>query len=151
MQRAFTVIFVAAIVIWAMQTFSITLNVVEDSSESILALVANLIAPVFAPLGLDDWRICTALIAGFSSKETVIMVLGVLYSGPAALVMTFTPLAGVCLLVFCLLYTPCVATIASVNRELGWKWALGMVCGQCLVAWAVAFVVRLVGLALGFA
>ena len=150
LQRAFTVILVAAIVIWAMQTFSVTLNVVEDSSESILALVASWIAPAFAPLGLDDWRICTALIAGFSSKETVIMVLGVLYSGAADLALSFTPLAGVCLLVFCLLYTPCVAAIASINRELGWKWALGVVFGQCLVAWVVAFAVRCVGLIMGF-
>ena len=151
LHRAFTIILLAVLVIWALQTFSFGLNVVQDSADSMLAQIAGLIAPVLAPLGLGDWRIGTALVSGFIAKESVVATMIVLYGGAQTLAAAFTPLAGACLLVFCLLYTPCVAAIASINRELGWKWALGIVCGQCCVAWLVAFVVRCVGLVCGLA
>ena len=151
LHRAFTVILLAVLIIWFLQTFGFGLNVVEDSADSMLAQIAGLISPVLAPLGLGDWRIGTALVSGFIAKESVVATMTVLYGGVAALSVAFTPLAGACLLVFCLLYTPCVAAIASINRELGWKWALGIACGQCVVAWIVAFVVRCVGVLLGIA
>ena len=129
LQRAFTVIFIATIVIWFLQNFDMGLNMVSDSQNSILALVAGVLAPIFLPVGFGDWRIVTALISGFMAKESVVSSLTVLFGSSAAL------------LVFCLLYTPCVAAIASVKRELGGKWAAAMVFGQCLIAWVVAFVV----------
>ena len=148
LERAFTIIFIATIVIWFLQTFDFGLNVVADSQDSILAVVAGWIAPVFAPLGFGDWRISTALVTGFMAKESVVSTLSVLFGSTATLVAAITPLAALGLLVFCLLYTPCVAAIASVKRELGGRWALGMVFGQLGVAWVAAFVVRGVGLAL---
>ena len=148
LERAFTIIFIATIVIWFLQTFDFGLNVVADSQDSILAVVAGWIAPVFAPLGSGDWRISTALVTGFMAKESVVSTLSVLFGSTATLVAAITPLAALGLLVFCLLYTPCVAAIASVKRELGGRWALGMVFGQLGVAWVAAFVVRGVGLAL---
>ena len=127
LQRAFTVIFIATIVIWFLQTFDTRLNIVTDSQDSILAMVAGWIAPIFAPLGFGDWRISTALITGFMAKESVVSTLSVLFGSTAALTSMLTPLSAMSLLVFCLLYTPCVAAIASVRRELGGRWAAGVV------------------------
>ena len=146
LQRAFTVIFMAALVIWFLQTFDLHLSMVSNSQDSILAHAAGLIAPVFAPLGFGDWRICTSLIAGFMAKESVVSTLSVLFGSTGALVQVLSPLGAASLLVFCLLYTPCVAAISAVKRELGGKWALGIVLFQCAVAWAAAFVVRLIGM-----
>ena len=145
LQRAFTVIFMATLVIWFLQTFDGHLNIVSDSQESILATVASVIAPVFAPMGFGDWRISTALITGFMAKESVVSTLSVLFGRTAALLGCITPVSAASLLVFCLLYTPCVAAIASIKRELGSKWAVGVVIGQCVIAWVAAFVVYLVG------
>ena len=149
LQRAFTIIFVATIVIWFLQTFDIHMNVVADSKDSLLAAVSGVIAPVFAPLGFGDWRISTALITGFMAKESVVSTLSVLFGSTGALVSTISPLTALSLLVFCLLYTPCVAAVASVKRELGGRWALGVVVGQCVVAWIAAFIVAMIGMALG--
>ena len=145
LQRAFTVIFLATIVVWFLQTFDLHLNVVADPQTSMLAGAAGLIAPLFAPLGFGDWRISTALIAGFLAKESVVSTLSVLFGGTQALLATLTPLAAASLLVFCQLYTPCIAAIASVRRELGGRWAAAVVVGQCVIAWLVAFVVHLIG------
>ncbi len=138
LQRAFTVIFVATIIIWFLQTFDLRFNIVSDSKDSILAVVAGWIAPIFAPLGFGDWRISTALITGFMAKESVVSTLTVLFGSSTALATLLTPLSAASLLVFCLLYTPCVAAIASVKRELGGKWAAGVVIGQCVIAWLMA-------------
>ena len=145
LQRAFTVIFMATLVIWFLQTFDSHLNIVSDSQESILATVASVVAPVFAPMGFGDWRISTALITGFMAKESVVSTLSVLFGQTAALLGCITPVSAASLLVFCLLYTPCVAAIASIKRELGSRWAVGVVIGQCVIAWVAAFVVYLVG------
>lgn len=150
LQRAFTVIFIATIVIWFLQNFNLHLNCVTDSQDSILAAVAGFIAPVFAPLGFGDWRISTALITGFIAKESVVSTLSILFGTTESLFGVITPLAAVSLLIFCLLYTPCVAAIASIKRELGWKWAVGIVFFQCAVAWLCAFIVRIVGMLFGF-
>ena len=150
LQRAFTVIFVATIVIWFLQTFDLHLNIVTDSKDSILAVLAGFIAPVFGPLGFGDWRFSTALVTGFMAKESVVSTLSILFGSTAALVEVLSPLAAVCLLTFCLLYTPCVAAIASVKRELGGKWAAGVVIGQCVIAWIAAFLVKIVGVLIGF-
>ena len=146
--RAFTVIFVATIVIWFLQTFDIRFNVVTDSQSSLLASVAGLIAPVFAPLGFGNWQISTALITGFMAKESVVSTLTVLLGG-MELTRFLTPLSAVSLLTFTLLYTPCVAAISSVKRELGSKWAAAMVVGQCVIAWIAALLVHTVGLLCG--
>ena len=139
LQRAFTVIFLASIVIWFLQTFDTRLNVVTDNSGSLLALVGRLLAPLFAPLGFGDWRCVTALISGFIAKESVVSTLQVLLGG-AALTSLFTARSAVSFLVFTLLYTPCVAAIATIRRELGSRWAtLGVVVMQCTVAWVVSF------------
>ncbi len=151
LQRAFSVIFIATIVIWFLQTFDFHLNIVADSQDSMLAAVAGIIAPVLKPLGFGDWRMSTALITGFMAKESVVSTLNVLLGTTEMLFTVITPLAAASLLVFCLLYTPCVAAIASVKREMGWKWAVGVVLGQCMIAWIAAFVVRLIGLAFGLA
>ena len=148
LQRAFTVIFMATLVIWFLQTFDGHLNIVSDSQESILATVASVIAPVFAPMGFGDWRISTALITGFMAKESVVSTLSVLFGQTSVLLGCITPVSAASLLVFCLLYTPCVAAIASIKRELGGKWAAGVVIGQCVIAWVAAFVVYLVGSAI---
>ena len=150
LQRAFTVIFVATIVIWFLQTFDLHLNLVTDSRNSILAVISGYIAPLFAPLGFGDWRISTALITGFMAKESVVSTLSVLLGKTASLAEILNPLGAASLLVFCLLYTPCVAAIASIKRELGTRWAAGVVVGQCVIAWIVAFVVRMIGIAIGF-
>lgn len=149
LQRAFTVIFIATIVIWFLQTFDLHLNMVTDSQDSILAVAAGLIAPVFAPLGFGDWRISTSLIAGFMAKESVVSTLSVLFGTTENLLTCLTPLAAASLLVFCLLYTPCVAAVSSIKRELGGKWAVAIVVEQCVLAWVMAFVVRLVGMVFG--
>ncbi len=146
LQRAFTIIFMATIVIWFLQTFDIRLNVVTDSRDSILAVISGFLAPIFAPLGFGDWRISTALITGFLAKESVVATLSVLFGSTAVLTQTFSPVVAASLLVFCLLYTPCVAAVASVKRELGTKWAVGVVIGQCVIAWIVAMLVRIVGI-----
>ncbi len=147
--RAFTVIFVASVVVWFLQSFSPSLGYVEDPAESLLAVVSGWIAPLFAPLGFDDWRIATSLIAGFMAKETVVSTCIVLFGSSAELSAVLTPVAAYGLLVFCLLYTPCVAAIAAVRRELGLGWAVGIVTFQCAVAWLAALAVRVVGMLLG--
>lgn len=148
LQKAFTVIFIATIVVWFLQSFDLKLNLVEDSANSMLAMVSGLLVPLFRPLGLGDWRICTSLISGFMAKESVVATLEVLFGSSIATVLT--PLAAASLLVFSLLYTPCVAAIASVRRELGGKWAIAVVLWQCLVAWVAAFLVHSIGLLMGF-
>ena len=149
LQRAFTVIFVATMVIWFFQTFDLRLNVVTDSKDSILAAAASWIAPIFKPLGFGDWKISTALITGFMAKESVVSTLSVLFGSTEGLLAVMTPLAAASLLVFCLLYTPCVAAVSAVKRELGGKWAILVVVGQCVIAWIAAFVVHLAGSLLG--
>jgi ferrous iron transport protein B len=148
--RAFTIIFIATIVIWFLQSFDIHMNLVDDSKNSILAAIGGVIAPLFKPLGFDDWRVSTALITGFMAKESVVSTLTVLMGGTTdAISAIFSPLTAVVFLVFTLLYTPCVAAITSVKRELGGKWAVAVVILQCLIAWLVAFVVHTIGLLLG--
>ena len=147
LERAFSVIFIATIVIWFLQTFDFRLDMVADSSESMLASIAGVIAPVFAPLGFGDWRISTALISGFMAKESVVSTLGVLF-GTSSISSVLTPLSAASLLAFCLLYTPCVAAITSVKRELGTMWAIWVVIFQCVVAWIVAFIVHTIGMLL---
>ena len=142
--RAFTIIFLATIIIWFLQSFDTHLNIVTDSKESILALIGSLIAPIFAPLGFGNWKISTALITGFMAKESVVSTLTVLSA-----IDLLTPFTAAVFLVFTLLYTPCVAAIASVKRELGGKWAVGVAITQCVIAWIVALIVRLIGLAIG--
>ena len=148
LERAFTVIFMATIVIWFLQNFDLQLSLTADPQESILAFVASGIAPLFAPLGFADWRISTALISGFMAKESVVSTLTILYGSSAALGAALSPAAAAPLLVFCLLYTPCIAAVASVKRELGGRWAAVMVLNQCVVAWVAAFIVRMLALAL---
>lgn len=144
LQRAFTVIFLASIVIWFLQRFNFTLNMVTDSKDSILAEIAGIIAPVFSPMGYGDWRVCTALVTGFIAKESVVSTLFVLYGTKEAVLGAMSMASAFSLLVFCLLYTPCVATIAVVKRELGAKWASVVVLGQCIIAWIVAYVAYLI-------
>ena len=146
LQRAFTVIFLATILIWFLQNFDMGLNMVSDSQNSILALFAGVLAPIFVPTGFGDWRIVTALISGFMAKESVVSSLTVLFGSTEALQSTLTAVGAGSLLVFCLLYTPCVAAIASVKRELGGKWATLMVIGQCVIAWLAAFAVYQIGM-----
>lgn len=148
LQRAFTVIFIATIVIWFLQNFDIRLNVVEDSKDSILAVVAGVISPLFIPLGFGDWRISTALITGFMAKESVVSTLSILFGSTELLVQSLTIPGVSALLVFCLLYTPCVAAIASVRRELGGKWAVCVVAGQCVIAWVCALIIHVIGILL---
>ncbi len=151
LQRAFTVIFIASIAVWLLQTFDFRLNLVTDSKDSMLAAIAGFVAPVFALLGFGDWRIVTSLVAGFMAKESVVSTLTVLFGSTEGLKTILSPVSALALLVFCLLYTPCVAAIASVKRELGTKWALYMVVGQCAIAWVCALLVRTVGILLGIA
>ena len=141
LQRAFTVIFLATIIVWFLTTFSPHLNMVTESKDSILAGIAGVIAPVFAPLGFGDWRISTALITGFIAKESVVSTLSILFGTTTALTSLISTKAAAALLVFCLLYTPCIAAIASIRRELGQKWAIGVVILQCAIAWVCAFAI----------
>lgn len=142
LQRAFTVIFVATVIVWFLQSFNLHLNLVTDSKDSILALIAGIIAPVFAPLGLGDWRICTSLLCGVMAKESVVSTMQILFGTGIRAALSTAGAAA--MLVFSLLYTPCIAAIASVKRELGGKWAVIMVVWQCLIAWVMAFVVHAV-------
>ena len=144
LQRAFTIILIATMVVWFLQSFNWHFNMVSDSSESILASVAGFIAPVFAPLGLGDWRVVTSLISGFMAKESVVSTLEILFGSSVST--AFTTLSAVSLLVFSLLYTPCVAAISSIRRELGHKWAVLVVVWQCAIAWIAAFLVRMIGM-----
>ena len=144
LQRAFTVIFVATIIIWFLQSFDLRLSLTADPQQSILAWLASGVAPLFAPLGFADWRVSTALITGFMAKESVVSTLTILYGSSAAFAAALSPAAAAPLLVFCLLYTPCIAAVASVKRELGGKWAFIMVANQCIVAWLAAFGTRLI-------
>ena len=144
LQRAFTVIFVATIIIWFLQSFDLRLSLTADPQQSILAWLASGIAPLCAPLGFADWRVSTALITGFMAKESVVSTLTILYGSSAAFAAALSPAAAAPLLVFCLLYTPCIAAVASVKRELGGKWAFIMVANQCIVAWLAAFGTRLI-------
>ena len=143
LQKAFSVILVATVVVWFLQSFNLRLNMVSDSSDSMLAMIAQIFVPILTPLGLGDWRIATALISGVMAKESVVSTLEVLFSGSISTVLL--PLTAGSLLVFSLLYTPCIAAIASVKRELGSKWAVSMVIWQCIVAWVAAFAVYLIG------
>ena len=145
LQRAFTIILLCTMIIWFLQHFSPTFHAVDDSSKSILAIIAGGISPIFRPLGFGDWRIVTSLIAGFLAKESVVSTLSLLFGGIGAVHAALTPWHAASLLVFCLLYTPCVAAIASIRRELGRKWAWGVALGQCVVAWLAAGVVALIG------
>ena len=149
LQRAFTVIFVATILIWFLQTFDLHLKVVTDSHNSLLASISGWLAPIFAPLGFGDWRVVTSLVSGFMAKESVVSSLSLLYGSADILLASLTPVSAASLLVFSLLYTPCVAAVSSIKRELGGKWAVGVVVGQCAIAWVAALIVRLIGLALG--
>mgnify|MGYP004654818257 FL=1 len=142
LQKAFSVILIATIVVWLLQSFDIHFNMVEDSGESILAGISGLLVPLFKPLGLGDWRICTSLISGFMAKESVVSTLEVLFGAGISTVLS--PVAAAALLTFSLLYTPCVAAIAAIKRELGMKWAVGVVIWQCAIAWAAALIVKLV-------
>lgn len=142
LQKAFSVILIATIVVWLLQSFDIHFNMVEDSGESILAGISGLLVPLFRPLGLGDWRICTSLISGFMAKESVVSTLEVLFGAGIGTVLS--PVAAAALLTFSLLYTPCVAAIAAIKRELGMKWAVGVVIWQCAIAWAAALIVKLV-------
>ena len=146
LQRAFTIIFLATIAIWFLQNFDAGFNMVSNSQDSILAMVAGALASIFVPVGFGDWRIVTALISGFLAKESVVSSLTVLYGSTAMLQDSLTTAGALALLVFCLLYTPCVAAIASVKRELGGKWAAAMVVGQCIIAWIAAFAVYHIGI-----
>jgi ferrous iron transport protein B len=152
-EKAFTIIFVASIIIWFLQTFDAKFNVAESPEQSLLAMIGSLVAPIFAPLGFGDWRVSTALITGFTAKESVVSTLTVLMGGDAELVSTlFTPFTAAVFLVFTLLYTPCVAAIATVKREMGGtKAAVATVIIQCAIAWCVAFLIHAVGLAFGLA
>ena len=145
-QRAFSVILLATIAIWFLQTFDFRLNIVEDASTSILATISGLVAPVFAPLGLNDWRVVTALVAGFMAKESVVSSLSIMYGSEAVLLASMTAPSAAALLVFCLLYAPCVAAVASIKRELGSRWAFMVVVGQCALAWLVALLTYGIGL-----
>ncbi len=150
LQRAFSVILIATIVVWFLKSFDLHLNLVSDSKTSILAVISGLFVPIFRPTGLGDWRIVTSLVSGFMAKESLVSVMKVLFGAEGGVTAVLTPLAAASLLVFSLLYTPCVAAIASIKRELGGRWAAGVVLFQCSVAWLAALLVRLIGTAIGF-
>ena len=147
LQRAFSIIMIATIVVWFLQSFDFTFNMVTDSQSSILAMISGLVAPIMRPIGLGDWRICTSLISGFMAKESVVSTIQILFGGSISSVMA--PVTAATLLVFSLLYTPCVAAVASIKREMGMKWAVNVVIWQCIIAWIVAFIVRAVLLLVG--
>jgi ferrous iron transport protein B len=143
LQRAFTVILIATIVIWLLQSFDFHFRLVEDQQNSILAVIAGWLAPLMRPLGLGDWRICTSLISGFLAKESVVSTMGILFEQNVE--GAITRLSALSLLVFSLLYTPCVAAVAAIRRELGSRWAVGVVLWQCFIAWLAAVAVRIIG------
>ncbi len=147
LQRAFSVIFIATIVVWFLQSFDLHMNMVTDSADSILAAISGILVPIFRPLGMGDWRICTSLISGFIAKESVVSTLEVLFGGSIGTMISSLTAASI--LVFSLLYTPCVAAVASIKRELGAKWAVGVVIWQCVIAWIAALTVHLIGLLIG--
>ena len=140
LQKAFSIIFIATILIWFLQNFDIRLNVVTDSKDSILAAIASLISPIFSPLGFGDWRIATAVLTGVMAKESVVSTISILFGSTAEILAAVTPAGVMAFLVFCLLYTPCIAAIASIKRELGSKYAAGVVVMQCCIAWIAAFI-----------
>ena len=147
LQKAFSVILIATVAVWFLQSFDTRFNLVTDSSTSIMALISGFIAPVMKPLGLGDWRITTSLISGFMAKESVVSVLEVLFGAEGGINAVLGTVEAATLLIFSLLYTPCVAAIASVKRELGWKWSAGLIVWQCVLAWIVSFLFRLIMLA----
>ena len=150
LQRAFTVILIATIAVWFLKSFTFHLNLTEEgASDSILAVISGTLVPLFAPLGMGDWRLVTSLISGFLAKESVVSVTGMLFATGSGITGVISPLTAVCMLVFCLLYTPCVAAIASIRREMGRKWAWFTVIWQCGIAWLAALLVRLIGIMLG--
>jgi ferrous iron transport protein B len=148
LQRAFTVIFLATVIVWVLQSFDLHMNLVTDQKDSILAMISGWLVPLFRPIGLGDWRICTSLISGFMAKESVVSVLEVLF-GTTGVAAAMSSLTAFCLLVFSLLYTPCVAAIASIKREMGRKWAVCVVIWQCAIAWICAFIVHTIGMLIG--
>ena len=141
-QKAFTIIFAATLIVWFLQNFDAGLNLVTSTDQSLLAKIGSIVAPLFAPLGFGDWRVSTALITGFMAKESVVSTLSILFGSTAALTAVINTAGAAALLIFCLLYTPCVAAIASIKRELGGKWAIGVVIFQCVIAWVAAFIVH---------
>jgi ferrous iron transport protein B len=151
LSRAFSVILIATVIVWFLKTFDFSFNIVTDSHDSILAVISGVLVPLFRPAGLGDWRIITSLVSGFMAKESVVSVLGVLFGGEGGVTAMMTPLTAASLLVFSLLYTPCVAAVASVKSEMGGRWAVYVVLWQCFVAWTAAVVVRVIGLMLGLA
>ena len=148
LQRAFTIIFLATIAIWFLQTFNFHLTMVGNSENSMLGAIAGVVAPIFKPLGFGDFRVATALVTGFVAKESVVSTLSVLFGENAPLNLILTKAAALALLTFCLLYTPCVAAIAAVKRELGRKWAALMIVTQCTVAWICGYIVHLIAMAI---
>ena len=151
LQRAFSIILIATIVVWFLQHFDFRFNLLEDeeTSRSILAAVSGFIAPILRPVGMGDWRIVTSLVSGFMAKENVVSIMQMLFGSEAGLSAVLSSLTAASMLVFSLLYTPCVAAVASIRREMGTKWAIYVVLGQCAVAWVAALAVRLIGLAFG--
>ena len=145
LQRAFSVILIASIVVWFLSNFDFRLNAITDSHNSILAAVSGLLVPLFRPLGLGDWRVITSLISGFMAKESVVSIMEVVFKSEEAIRTVLTPVAAASMLVYSLLYTPCVAAIAAIKRELGGRWAFYVVLWQCFIAWIMAFIVRLIG------
>jgi len=148
LQKAFSVILIATVAVWFLKSFDLHLRFVTDSQSSILASLAGLLVPLFRPLGLGDWRICTSLISGFIAKESVVSAMEVLFAGQGVTA-ALSALGAATMLVFSLLYTPCVAAVAAIRRELGRGWALGVVLWQCGIAWVLAYLVHLIGMALG--
>jgi ferrous iron transport protein B len=148
LQRAFTVILIATIVVWFLKNFNFHLDMVEEP-ESMLATISGVLTPLFRPLGMGDWRLVTSLFGGFMAKESVVSVTRVLFAAEGGIKAAISSLTAVCMLVFCLLYTPCVAAIAAIRREMGTKWALFTVLWQCGIAWIAALIVRLIGMLLG--
>jgi len=149
--RAFSVILLATIVVWFLKSFDFHFNMVKSSHDSILAAIAGLLVPVMRPIGLGDWRLITSLVSGFLAKEGVVSMMGILFASEGGAAAVVTPLVAAGMLVFSLLYTPCVAAVASVRRELGAGWAISVVVWQCTVAWVCALIVRLLGMLVGLA
>ena len=150
LQRAFTVILIATIIVWFLKSFNFHLNLTaSDADDSILAVISSVLVPLFVPLGLGDWRLVTSLISGFMAKESVVSITQMLFVAGAGITAAISPLSAVCMLVFCLLYTPCVAAIAAIRREMGRKWAWFTIAWQCGIAWLAALAVRLIGILLG--